>query len=183
MTESMKIILSVLVILVATTSSQVSIAQDENKPLSGDEGYLFVAFSMKHIAVRTISVDGGGSMFYAYDFMGKDMKPGMNYKIVKLPAGDYYWRKVQMEDKSFFNFDKTKFPFTVKAGHINYAGLFSGEAVGGKTAAFTLKNRATAAIEYLESCCKELTAKYPVRYGGNSEDPFLTYYFSLPDEG
>jgi len=60
--------------------------------------------------------------------------------------------------------------------------LFVGVHTAGRRANFNLLNRASAALEHLEACCQELTGQYPLRYASADEDPFLSYYFSLPEE-
>lgn len=169
-------------LIVGISYPHLAYPQDLDEPLKEGEGYLFVAISMNNFAIDLLSIDGGGSFFYAHDFRGQELQSGINYKIIKLPEGEYYWRKIVLQNGSYFNFGKTEFPISVKAGYVNYGGWFVGSVKGTNSASFEVINRASAAIQRLEYCCQEMTETYPIRYGGGGEDPYLSYYFSLKDD-
>ena len=154
-------------------------ASDGVNELKDDEGYLLVAISMHGIWYETITIDGGGSLWYAHDFTRDELADPVNFKLIKLPAGRYFWKKIKLFNDRFYDFDKSQYPMTVEAGRINYGGHFRGESVGKRRAVYQQLNRVTSAIDLLESKYPDLLRKYPMRFGAPGTDPFVDHYFSV----
>lgn len=151
-------------------------AQIDAAPLVRGEGYLLVAISSPRLFFDTLSLEGRTS----YQFEGRDFDDEINFRIIKLPAGEYYWsRMVLSGTRSYFKFKKNEYPLTVKAGRVNYGGMFLAEAVGSQRGAIQIVNRVTSAIEFVEECCAEMLQKYPLRFAAAGNDSFVDYYSAL----
>ena len=155
-------------------------AEEDVAPLKDGEGYLLVGISMNRIYFESIKLDGGGSLFYAHTFDSDDLNEAVNYELIKLPEGRYFWKFIMLANNRRYEFGKKEFPMTVEAGRVNYGGLFFGEQLERNRSYFKLLNRATTAIKIAEERYPDLLARYPMRYGAPGDDPFVDYYFSLP---
>lgn len=154
-------------------------AQHDLAPLEADEGYLVVGIDIKNIFWVNIAIDRDGTLGDAHRINTDGLQTELMYEIVRLPAGTYHWKRMELKNHSWFSLEEHDFPMKVEAGRINYGGRFVGRGRANGRASFEVLNRASAAIRYLEDCCHELLARYPLQSGAIDEDPFVEYYASL----
>ena len=145
--------------------------------LGEDEGYLFISFNtLVDVSKLTLNRVGLGD-----HIKFTDIKEGTNYALLKVKAGDFYWKYIHI----FFGsgvartkLDSDQYLFKVKPGVINYPGtwFFSAEWVGNYIPQFELDNYNLLSyeIESFDRNFKKYSA-IPFEYRGQVDDPYANY--------
>lgn len=170
-------------------SADGSRAQDTPEPLGSNEGYLLVALDTANSRFRSISLDGGLTLGDVYTIKRDEIGPGVNYRLIKLKAGEYHWARLLIESSAnvrqfrqvFYDLDDDRFAMQVIASRISYGGHLYAD-FDYSTGDFKFLNRVTMAIDHLRECCNEQLERYGFAYTGPGEDPFPDFYLGLPDQ-
>ncbi|WP_444905212.1 hypothetical protein ACJJIU_11210 [Microbulbifer sp. CnH-101-E] len=158
----------------------------ENKdmipPLSPGEGYAILPLSIHGTPPKSVKLQDPKS--FGKSFIFKSPATGNNFKIIKLPAGNYRWTKVIANRNYLFNLKEKQFDLIIHEGAINYGGHLTIDinwTFG--TATFDYLNRSSETIEELESCCQKLLEQHPLTFTGNTKDPFIKFYLETIQMG
>lgn len=148
--------------------------------LSKDEGYILVAMKIEQGYVPShITLDTEG---WLSDLRFEKLKSNYNYWLVVVDAGSYTWNRVYLGKQTYIDLADQKYVINVEAGKINYAGHLSmytemngslNYLIGG--ARFYFNNKASQALEYMESSYPEVLAQYNLNYTGKEKDHFFEY--------
>ncbi|MEM7430727.1 MAG: hypothetical protein AAF351_02190 [Pseudomonadota bacterium] len=169
---------AIIVLLLPLTAP----AQDEFETLGSNDGYLVVGIDISGMSYDYLAIDKRGSIGFSHKFKSETMSRGMNYRIIKLPAGTYYWRRLMGNFRYRLILDREIFEMKVEPGKINYGGdIFINWRWGSSD--IRMANRATSAVEYLSECCQHLLGDLPLVYARGGGDPFLDYLATLPNYG
>ncbi|HJU39809.1 MAG TPA: hypothetical protein VJ724_09575, partial [Tahibacter sp.] len=109
---------SVLVLVAATAT-----AKDDSAALKPGQGLLLVAIE-NSAAAWSVRIDGDGG-----DSVVKDLLPGRNTRLLRLPAGKYRFARIDRSDRMRYSLDyphdparRARYEFTVEPGVVNYPG-------------------------------------------------------------
>ena len=146
-----------------------------------NEGYVVIKIIIKETLPESIKLKS--NKFSGENYTKSDLKEGDNFELIKLPAGEYHWSRLNELNGRYFNLDEHKFSFKVVAGKINYGGhLLVDINTRFGTANFDYVNRSSTVIDQLEGCCSELLNSIPLIYTGTSVDPFIEFYQGISNK-
>jgi hypothetical protein len=146
--------------------------------LSANEGYVAINIIIKQGVPESIKITSIN--FLGESYTKSDLKEGDNFELIKLPAGDYYWSRLNIFNGRYFNLKENKFSLKVVAGKINYGGhllVDINQKFG--TANLNYMNRSSTVIDQLDTCCSELLNAIPLIYTGTFVDPFIEFYQNI----
>lgn len=181
-----KTCLWLVVIWHLTTSSALALKFNKDKlinlsgsktELAADEGYLFLVLeSYDYFSTLVIDRVGKGKRL---KFSNVGM--GGHYALIKLKAGDYYWKTLRSYTSSLlsFKFDEDDFRFTVKPGVVNYPGtwILDLKYQGNRRVhlSFLTENKASYDWIYYKKNYQKFVGKTPFEFTGESQDRYFEY--------
>lgn len=153
-------------------------AEPTLSPLADDEGYLALNIVIQSMVPESVKLES--AELFGAGHLVRELKSGENFHLIKLPAGEYSWSRIQVNNSYYFNIDDQNFNVSVLPGKINYSGHLLIEIFQYYgTAYFNYVNRSSQVIDALEGCCAELSKQYPLVFTGTSPDPFIDFYHQL----
>ncbi len=153
----------------------------KNKPLKPDEGLVVLMIDI-NFRLGKVSLFKEGKIFPVYAI--KKLRPGVQTKIIKLPAGKYYWKEglgYSGKYKYTLDMDKELTSFEVKKGKLNYPGTLVMTASNNENEAnsifysFNMINKSSLVLNELKKDFHDILEKYPMVYSGLNPDPYLEY--------
>lgn len=121
--------------------------------------------------VNTIHISGPSStVVKALPYQFIELAPG-EYEISKLDVSDGYY-KLGISDDEIWKFN-------IKPGVINYVGHFQVRDLYDDRYAFSLENKSTTALKYMESKHPALLSSKQLVYGGLDSDQFFDFIRKL----
>ncbi|MEJ2417318.1 MAG: hypothetical protein P8Y45_10390 [Exilibacterium sp.] len=134
------------------------------------EGYLLLAVDTS-INLDFIHITGTKSARLTSD----DLQKGSRYILIKLPAGNYEFNKIQLSNVYNYSMKSDIWRFEVKENAVNYIGnLMVRHYDFGSRAYFELINRSSFALQYLNAEFPNILNGRTVEYGGPGEDDFFS---------
>jgi acetyl esterase/lipase len=164
---------------------ELIILKGRSAELAPDEGYLFLPVQTNTELDYLIldHVDSGKRLKF------NDVSIGENHALIKLKAGQYYWKRIRKMVGYYsysFKFEKHKYQFTVQPGVVNYAGnwMFNMDWKddGRFSARLTVSNK--MAYEWLNyrRHFAPLVKGQELVYSGQVRDDYRTYLSGLIDQ-
>lgn len=174
--------ISLFVALLVTSYFPLGYATTALEPLEENEAYVVIPLIVEgHIPdyIRLESTSSFGESYRAKDLVG-----GESFSVIKLPAGEYQWTRINMHNDRFFDLEDNNFKINVKAGVINYGGHLKVKInYRFSTAQYNYMNRSSVVMDKLKQEYPEIYGSYPLIFAGHSPDPFIAYYQQLVEEG
>lgn len=175
--KSLKSLLPVLlsvVFLVACATKVNSIKRDVAVNLEQGEGYLMFTVDTA-INLEKIKISGQKDIVVT----SKDLRTGSNTILLRMPSGNYYFDRVYFRRvfyEHWVEFEPELWRFSTKPGEISYVGhLKIDNPFLRKEASFSLVNRSSEALEYLQQNFANILKVRSVDYQGLGEDNFLNF--------
>ncbi|BBM03551.1 hypothetical protein [Microbulbifer sp. GL-2] len=157
-------------------ASQDGLAKEFIEPLSPGEGYAVLALVISGEVPKSVKIQT--PKLFGKSYLFEDLSDGNNFKIIRLPAGEYRWTKVTTNRNSYYKIKEKEFNLNIQEGSINYGGhLTINTNWQFETAEFDYINRTSQTIEELEKCCLTLLNEYPLLFTERAKDPFIKFYF------
>lgn len=156
--------------LVGSCATEVASIRDESRAaLNEAEGYLLIEVDTTH-NLDSISISGPKNI----RLTSADLRAGSNYILVNLPAGNYEIDKVDLNNVFYYKLEDDMWEFSVRQGFISYVGnlTFQGSSWG-LSGHFSLINRSSFALEYLEDNFPSLLESHRLEFGGPGSDGFF----------
>lgn len=170
------IILLVLWVLLLPCAAQAFLREIDphsEVKLGPDEGLLLVSVNTLS-SLHYVRVQREGNYFASAKI--SDLNAGVTTKIYAVAAGKYRWDRVGWSGDYFYELsDDAEFKFEVKAGVVNYPGDLLFRNVGGTRSRMRAANRASGALDWLETSFPS-ASQMPFVYVGHYPDPFAEVY-------
>jgi dipeptidyl aminopeptidase/acylaminoacyl peptidase len=123
------------------------------------------------LQLRSIQLDRLGSIFSFPKI--EDLPAGKYTRLLKLPAGEYRFKKFEV-GFVFWEFEDVRnSKFKVEPGKINYVGQVRSYSQGWMYRSLAIENTAMSARANLERDFPGLLKRFPWRYTGEYADPFF----------
>lgn len=177
------VLLMLLSLLLASPLASAN-KRDEYTPdnlaeLGAGEGYLLLNIDSA-TELATIKLAKAKGMASAHVF--ENIAKGRSARLIKLPEGRYHWSELTAWDYYWtFKDDKDLF-FKVEAGVINYPGTLKIRAPGGLSLSVQQEDEATLALRTLALAFPALINRLPLRYQGQSPDPYPDFYRRMKEK-
>ena len=158
--------------------SNTAFAEDAIETLEKNEGYVVVPIIIRDEIPWSIRLKG--KKMFGGSYTARDLSSGENFQVVKLPAGQYQWSRINLVSDFYFDLENHSFNLTVKPGVINYGGhliLNINRRFG--TAQYDYVNRSSLVIEQLTDKFYTLSQQYNLEFTGHSPDPFISHYQNI----
>ncbi len=177
----MKKIMTILLLLFIgnALSKEKIIDFKQKKGLKPNEGLVVILIDI-NFRIAKISLGKPGKVFPVYSM--KKLRPGAQMKIIKLPAGKYYWKEGRGYSGNTtytFEIEEELTVFEVKAGKLNYPGTLDFNGWRNKrddiVYSYNMINNSTNIFLYIKEKFPSLIEKYPLVYSGKNPDPFLEF--------
>lgn len=166
-------LLASTLLLSSCASTVATVKVDQTLQVSATDGYVLIGID-SNSSLDRIDIRGKKSIRLAQ----QDLRPGSNYLLFQLPAGDYYFSYVSLGyQRGFVLDDPDLWGIQVQPSRINYVGdlSFQTRGVFGNRAAIELFNRAASAYQFLSERFPQVLASHQLAYGGPGEDFFLPF--------
>ena len=146
--------------------------------LRDDEGLVIIAYNSEQwateVRINRRSAIGGNIIF---DPIGT----GEHFRVYRAKAGTYNWDEITQKFysmKMLYDLSKLDLGFEVKAGKLNYAGVFMFNVRAGNYYKATLEDRLTITLLVLEQRYPELMKQHEIVNGLVPDDRFTQFYLS-----
>jgi len=155
---------------------------DEPVELAPGEGLLLFEMETNEVMpeLTMSSIDGGYTTLVI-----RDLQPGRRTHIMRVPAGRYAWRRLEIMGYEvggkmypyFLDLDRDDedFHFDVKEGVANYPGLLVVSRKDRWITRFTINRSGQLARRVVDES-RWMIEQYPLHYTGRRRDDFLEYY-------
>ncbi len=142
--------------------------------LTDGEGLLAIGFELRD-EIESLALDQPGALLWTHTF--RNLEPGYNLRILRLPAGTYRWRQIiTPQYKITFGGERRWAEMIVEAGKLNYAGDFVYEGKPMQQVYVNRANRMSILLAALEAGYPGLLAELELVYHGMVDDPFGAFY-------
>lgn len=148
--------------------------------LKDDEGYVVLPIIIDGYPPYNVLLEEKGAFGTSYKV--RDIVAGLNFSVIKLPAGHYRWSRINFRSDHYFGIKDNGFNINVKPGVINYGGhLVIDINYRFASARYNYVNRSSSVIDELSTNYQDIYAKYSLEFAGVSPDPFIDFYRGLID--
>ncbi|MFC4701156.1 hypothetical protein ACFO4O_13360 [Glaciecola siphonariae] len=148
------------------------------QPLAKNEGYVVIPIIIEGYVPFDVKLEE--TKAFGESHKVRDLESGLNFSLIKLPAGEYQWSRINFRSNHYFNLEEHDFELHVKPDVINYGGHFAIDInYRFATARYNYVNRSSSVIEKLNEHYPEIFEQYPLIFSGISPDPFIAFYNKL----
>lgn len=173
--------IAMMALLGGCASEVTSIRDASEAKLNEAEGYLLLEVDTTH-NLESIWISGAKNI----KLTSADLRAGSNYILVNLPAGEYEIDRVDVNDFFYYRMENDMWGFSVQEDVISYVGNLTFEGhLWGLAGHFTLINRSSFALEYIEDNFPSLLESRRMEFRGPGDDDFFEVVSSshLPGSG
>ena len=160
--------LALIFLLGCASSGRVVPKQELSQVLANKESTLLLFAIDSRDKINKIHLSGGSKVVITY----------AEYQFVELAPGDYQIDKLEFDD-GFINLAKDDdaeiWRFTVSPKTINYIGHFHLQSHYNSRYSFSLDNKSTSLLRYLENNFPNTLATRGLHYGGLEQDDFFQF--------